>query len=358
MKLQYSCVMLSVIFLINSITGIDFAAPELISLRNRLLKDLDCIATANIENLDIFYKNKKVLVTGGAGFIGSHLVDVLLRHGAKVTVLDDLSTGFLNNLSHNRHKINFIQDSITNFAICENACLGQDIVFHCAAMVLVAESESAPHKCNEVNCLGTFNILSAAHKAGCQSVIFSSSAAAYGSRSGKFNEEDDCYPSSIYGLSKLLGEHYCRLFSRIYNLGTVCLRYFNVFGSRQRTNSPYCGAIALFNKKMQDNEPVIIYGDGEQTRDFVPVDIVVRANLLAGALPKKDQKGQAINVGLGHEISINQLVKIMSEEFPTYKENIQYQESRLGDVRHSVADNRRLLELFSVMNHPLLRTDS
>lgn len=294
------------------------------------------------------YKNKKVLVTGGAGFIGSHLVDSLVYHGAKVTVFDDLSTGSRENLSDCWDNIVFIQGSVIDPVLCQQVCKGQDIVFHCAAMVLVVESEESPYKCNEINCLGTLNVLSAAKKSGCQAVVFSSSAAIYGSREGKFKEEDSSDPASIYGLSKVIGECYCRLFSKSYNLGTVCLRYFNVFGSRQRSNSPYCGAIALFQKKLLNNEPVIIYGDGEQTRDFVPVDIVVRANLLAGLLPKHQQIGQAINIGLGKQISINNIFQMLQAEFLDYHHKPQYQDSRPGDVRHTVSDNQKMLALFDI----------
>lgn len=349
MKFSYYGILILTILNIHHITCIETVGAELVELRKKLLEksNFPNVKSSNVHYMDVFYKNKKVLVTGGAGFIGSHLVDALVAYGAQVTVLDDLSTGYLSNILHNEQKINFIKGSVTDVLVCQQACQGQDIVFHCAAMVLVAESENAPHKCNDINCQGTFNVLSAAKKANCHAVVFSSSAAVYGSREGRFNEADYCEPASIYGLTKLLGEHYCRLFSRVYNTGTVCLRYFNVFGSRQRSNSPYCGAIALFNKKMQNNEPIIIYGNGQQTRDFVPVDIVVQANLLAATLPKAELHGQAINVGLGQPISIIDLVQLLAQQFPFYKEQVLYQEARAGDVRHSVADNRRLHALFS-----------
>lgn len=311
----------------------------------RMLQQMQSELPSISPALASWYTTKKVLVTGGAGFIGSHLVQTLVHCGAHVTVLDDLSTGSQENIAAVVSHITFITGSITDPALCALACQGQDIVFHLAAVVSVTDSVANPLHCNEVNTQGTLNILQAARTADCTSFILSSSAAVYGNKEGAAYEDDVCTPTSMYGLSKLMGEHYCRLYATSYGIGTVCLRYFNVYGPRQRADSPYSGVIARFMDRLRANQPITIFGDGNQTRDFVPVQVVVHANLAAGALAKKQQQGQAINIGLGKQLSINALIEILRADFPQYNAAISHEEARPGDIRHSIAHTERYTEL-------------
>lgn len=291
-----------------------------------------------------WYINKKVLVTGGAGFIGSHLVEALVSYGAQVTIIDDFSTGSDNNIAAVADTVTIIRGSITDPALAALACQGQEIIFHLAAVVSVVESIADPIHCNTINSAGTLTILQAARNAGCNRMIFSSSAAVYGNREGTVAEDAPCLPTSMYGVSKLMGEQYCRLYSMQYGVNTIALRYFNVYGPRQRADSPYSGVIARFTQRLQANQSITIFGDGNQTRDFVPVSIVVQANLIAGTMTEKYQ-GEAINVGLSKELSINTLLKILQSEFPGYNAPIVHETARSGDIRHSVACNQRLLTL-------------
>lgn len=288
------------------------------------------------------YKNCKVLVTGGAGFIGSHIIEKLIEHGAIITVLDNFSTGSISNLTSVVDSIKVIGGSITDYLTCLRATEGQQIVFHCAAQTSVPESMENPRGCYQTNVEGTYNVLEAARINKIQRVIFSSSSAVYGQKEGICSEDSDCNPSSIYGVSKLYGEMLCKNYFQFFNLQTVSLRYFNVYGPRQDPFGPYAAAIAKFRYYMQHNQPIVVFGDGLQTRDFVPVYEVVQANLSAGILSKDKVAGQVFNIASGQSITLLQLIKKLQEtEFPDFSEDIIFAPSRQGDIRYIQADCSR-----------------
>lgn len=283
----------------------------------------------------------QILVSGGAGFIGSHIVDRLISEDFEVTVIDNLQTGHVKNIKRDqrRRKLHFIRGDIRDFNLVRNAVKDIDAVFHEAAFVDVALSLENPVLTNEVNVTGTLNLLKASLEFGVKRFICASSAAVYGSTSRPQKREDDpLNPTSPYGVSKLTAENYVRLFNRLYGIETLSLRYFNVYGPRQSFNirSAYGGVIALCVNRLLRNIPPIIYGDGEQTRDFVYVQDVVEANMLA--LNTKDATGETFNVGSGTSTSINQIAELLKEITST--ENLQniYSEPRPGDIRHGYAD--------------------
>jgi UDP-glucose 4-epimerase len=293
-------------------------------------------------------KHVKILVTGGAGFIGSHIVDRLISEDFEVTVIDNLQTGHLKNLKGNekRKELHFVRGDIRDISSVRNAIKDVDAVFHEAAFLDVALSFENPVLTNEMNVNGTLNILKASSDFGVKRFINASSAAVYGStlRSQK-KEDDPLNPTSPYGVSKLAAESYVRLFNNLYGMETVSLRYFNVYGPRQSFNirSAYGGVIALCVNRLLKNIPPIIYGDGEQTRDFVYVQDVVEANMLA--LNAKNAVGETFNVGNGSSTSINQIVELLKEITHQDLRNI-YSDPRPGDIRHGYADinkARRLL---------------
>ena len=282
-----------------------------------------------------FYQQKSVLVTGGAGFIGSHIVEELVKQGAFVCVLDNLSTGSLDNLSSVINNITVIQGDITSFSSCLAATHNQQIVFHCAAMVSVPESMEKPRLCSKVNVAGTYNLLEAARINRVQRVIFSSSAAVYGNLEKPCTESEPCEPTSPYGFSKLMGEQYCQMYNKLFNLSTLCLRYFNVYGKRQ--NPQLKGIYEKIRTAMKNDEPITIFGDGEQTRDFISVEEVTQANLLLAQLPSNYLNGQAVNVATGKNLSINKLIDKFKKEHAEYGQDISYQAARVGDIKHSSA---------------------
>lgn len=286
-----------------------------------------------------FYNNKKVVVTGGAGFIGSHLVDALVAQGAHVTVIDNLSTGSLDNLLQVLPNITFIQEDITNLTACLEATQDHELIFHCAAIASVPASWEDPALCHTVNVTGTVNMLESARKNSIGRLIFSSSSAVYGAHSGICSEETTpCAPTSPYGFSKLLGEFYGKQYSLLHGVDTVLLRYFNVFGDRQNDSGPYAGVVAAFKRKMAQNIPVTMHGDGLQTRDFIPVEDVVQANLLLGALPREHLSKSAYNIGRGSAISLLGLFEHLKKDFPEYTHAPEFLPARPGDIKHSVAD--------------------
>ncbi len=276
-----------------------------------------------------------VLVTGGAGFIGSHLVDALVGEGHRVIVFDDLSSGKLSNLDRAKARIQFIKGDIRDYRLLTEALGGCQFVFHMAAMVSVVQTIEDPLLSSRINETGTLNVLEACRKNGVKRVVFSSSSAVYGNASGLANHEKMTpEPMSPYAVQKLTGENYAGVYHQLYGLETVCLRYFNVFGPRQDPSSPYSGVISIFmNKAAAENKPVI-YGDGEQTRDFVFVKDVVDANMLAAKT--KSAAGQVINIGTGRKTTINRLWQLICKIDHSHIRP-EYDAPRKGEIRESVA---------------------
>lgn len=278
----------------------------------------------------------KIVITGGAGFIGSHLAEELTRQGHHVIILDDLSTGKKENIEALLGKDNteFIQGSITELPLLQKVFHGIHFVFHQAAVTSVPRSINNPQLSHTVNATGTLNVLLAARENGVRKVIYASSSSVYGDAPTLPKKEDmPPNPQSPYAVSKLTGEYYCRVFQQIYALPTVCLRYFNVYGPRQDPDSPYAAVIPAFLRKLfQGNSPVI-YGDGEQTRDFTFVKDAVAANILAA----ESQATGTFNVGRGDRISLNELARLAIRLIGNSVEPL-YKEPRPGDVRHSLAD--------------------
>jgi len=280
----------------------------------------------------------RVLVTGGAGFIGSHLVDGLMSEGFDVVVLDDFSSGRRENLSVYFGKSNFcfVEGDVRVKADVEKALEGVDVVFHFAAIVSVDFSVKNPLLVNEVNVGGTLNVLRESLKAGVKRFVYASSCAVYGeSVNLPINEEQPTKPMSPYAVSKLAAEYYCRVFCGIYGLETVCLRFFNVFGSRQAIG-PYSGVMMNFIDKLKHGEKPIIYGDGKQTRDFVLTEDVVDACLRA--MRCKNCVGETINVGSGVETTVNSLADVLIALFGSRDIKPVYAEPKAGDIRRSCAD--------------------
>jgi nucleoside-diphosphate-sugar epimerase len=279
----------------------------------------------------------RCLVTGGAGFIGSHLVEALLARGDTVRVLDNLSTGFIENLQPVIKQIEFINGDIQDNAVVQNAMHGIDFVFHLAAMVsVVPQSMVQPMKAEAINAAGTLNLLQAASEAGVQCFVLSSTCAVYGDEPTLPKIETMLpEPKSPYAVAKLAGEYYCRVFSESFNLKTVVFRNFNIFGPRQDSSSVYSGVISIFVDKLLHGITPTIFGDGEQTRDFVYVADVVRANLLA--VECEQAAGQVFNIGTGHQVSINQLFESLCKILAC---NVQpnYAAPRAGDIIHSLSN--------------------
>ncbi|KAA3602762.1 MAG: NAD-dependent epimerase/dehydratase family protein [Calditrichaeota bacterium] len=275
----------------------------------------------------------KILITGGAGFIGSHLAELWLEKGAEVHILDDLSSGSLENLKHIPQVI-FHEGSITNTKIVNEVCKGVDFIHHFAAMVSVAESMENPKKCVEANVNGLLNILEAAKRNSVQKIVLSSSAAVYGDEPElpKTNRSK-VNPKSPYGITKLDGEFYLQMFKESFGLDSVSLRYFNVYGERQNPQSQYAAAIPIFIDKSVKNEPITIYGDGKQTRDFIHVKDVARANFIA-ATTKTPQN--FYNIASGRKIEILELVqKIIL--LAKSQSRITFTDERKGEIKFSFA---------------------
>jgi UDP-glucose 4-epimerase len=277
------------------------------------------------------------LVTGGAGFIGSHLVEALLAQWQQVRVLDNLSTGRRANLAGVVDQIEFIEGTIEDQATVARAVAGVEVIFHLAAIVSVPHSMAEPAQTEQVNTLGTLNLLQAARAAGVRRLVLSSTCAVYGDEPTLPKIETmRPQPKSPYAVSKLAAEHYCQIFWEAFSLETVVLRYFNVFGPRQDPSSPYSGVISIFADQLSQGLAPTIYGDGQQTRDFVFVKDVVRANLLAAAVPHA--AGSTLNIGTGYPISIQQLFEALCQIFKR-KVTPTYGPARSGDVLHSYADS-------------------
>lgn len=283
----------------------------------------------------------KVLVTGGAGFIGSNLTEALLKQGHWVRVLDNFSTGKRENLVLDREysSLEIIDGDIRDLAICQKVMKDIEFVFHQAALPSVQRSVEDPLTSNAVNVEGTLNVLLAAREKRVKRVVYASSSSIYGDTPTLPKQEEmDPNPLSPYALQKYIGERYCRLFSQLYSLGTVSLRYFNVFGPKQDPNSIYSAVIPRFIDALLEGHSPIIFGDGEQSRDFTYIDNVVQANLLAMYVDRLN--GEPINIACGKRISLNQLLAILYDIFGSKVSPI-YEEARKGDVKHSLADIRK-----------------
>jgi UDP-glucose 4-epimerase len=278
-------------------------------------------------------KNKKIAVTGGLGFIGSHLVERFNQNN-EVIIIDDQSTGKIENIKHlDLSKIDTTFGSINDVNLNE-IFEGCDYVFHLAAVTSVPQSVDDPIKSNEVNISGTLKVLEAAKNCDVNKVIFSSSSAVYGETEViPISELNPINPLSPYAVTKATGELYSNVYTEIYELPTISLRYFNVFGPRQDPKSQYAAVIPIFIDKILKNERPVIYGDGEQTRDFVSVDKVVDANILAA----KSSDTGVFNIGLGKSTTINELFEIVREAIGKEVEPV-YEEERSGEIKHSVAD--------------------
>lgn len=276
------------------------------------------------------------LVTGGAGFIGSHLVEHLLSQGKSVSVLDNLSTGKMQNLEPFLDKIVFYQGDICNEALLDRALEGVRIVFHEAALSSVPRSVKDPMASHLANSEGTLKLLLHAKEKGVKRVIYAGSSSAYGD-SEELPKVETMIPKPLspYASSKLAAEHYCQIFANIYGLETVTLRYFNVFGPRQDAQSEYSAVIPKFVSALQENKKPVIFGDGEQTRDFNYITNVVDANMLASEA--NGVSGKVFNIAGGKRISLNELLAFIQKIMQT---SIQphYDAPRIGDIRHSLAD--------------------
>ncbi len=276
-----------------------------------------------------------ILVTGGAGFIGSHLVERLLKEGARVRVLDDFSSGHEANLEPWLADIDLIHGSITDPDIVGRAMRGVDTVFHEAAVPSVPRSFDEPLAVHHANATGTLVLLEEARRAEIRRFVFAGSSAVYGEKDQAVSEDDPLRPLSPYGAQKLLGEHYLKTYAHNFGLSTVILRYFNVFGPRQDPSSPYSGVISLFCERLIQGKPVQIHGDGGQTRDFTYVENVVQGNLLAARADLAP--GTVLNVATGSQTSISELFAAVRGHLGVEGEP-EHTESRAGDIRHSLAD--------------------
>jgi len=290
------------------------------------------------------------LVTGGAGFIGSHLVAALAARGDRVRVLDDLSTGQRGNLAplevggiRSGAPVELVEGDVADPRAVREACRGAAGVFHEAAQVSVPQSVRDPVRSYEINALGTLRVLEAARQEGVGRVVFAASSAAYGDTETLPKVESMApSPLSPYAAGKVAGEHLLAVYARVFGLHTVSLRYFNVFGPRQRDDSPYTGVIAIFARALLEGRAATIYGDGEQTRDFNYVENVVQANLRA--MERDLEPGVVINVGSGESLSVNALHSAMAE-LTGRQIAPRHEPPRAGDVRHSAASLDRAREL-------------
>ena len=276
------------------------------------------------------------LVTGGAGFIGSHLCRRLLADGHAVRVIDDLSSGQRDNLADIIDEVELVVGDLRDEALLDKVLRGVDYALHHAAVASVQTSVERPLFEQEVNAVGTLRFFEAARRAGVGRVVFAASAAAYGNNPTVPKREQMIpEPESPYAISKVMGEYYARVYSQLYGLQVVCLRYFNVFGPRQDPSSPYSGVISIFAERMLKGEAPVIFGDGGQSRDFVYVDNIVEANMRACTSP--EAAGRVYNIGCERSVSILELVTALNEILGTALDPV-FNPARQGDVRVSLAD--------------------
>jgi nucleoside-diphosphate-sugar epimerase len=281
----------------------------------------------------------RYLVTGGAGFIGSHIVTRLVQDGAVVRVVDNLSTGQIQRLDRVRSAIEWVQGDLSDEAVAKKVVDGMDFVVHQAAVPSVQRSLLDPVGTNQANVVATLNLLESSRRAGIRRFVYAASSSAYGDTEVLPKHEDmPPNPMSPYALQKFVGERYCKLYYDLYGLETVALRYFNVFGPGQDPHSEYSAVIPRFTKYLLGNRPITIFGDGEQSRDFTFIENVVEANLLA--LSALNSAGKMCNIGCGERITLNQLVATLEEELHV-KAQVIHLPSKLGDVKHSLANVER-----------------
>jgi nucleoside-diphosphate-sugar epimerase len=277
------------------------------------------------------------LVTGGAGFIGSHIAAALMAQGARVRVLDDLSTGHRENIEEIGGDLDFINGSVADEQLLNKVLEDVEVVFHEAAIPSVPRSVEAPRQTHIASVDGTFSLLVAARDRGVRRVVYAASSSAYGDQPTLPKAEQMLPdPLSPYAVAKLVGEYYCQVFTRVYGLETVSLRYFNVFGPRQDPGSQYSGVVSRFISTLLSNERPVIYGDGEQSRDFTYIDNVVFANMRAASAA--NASGKVINVANGQRITLNELLAELKDLTGKHDVTAEYREPRVGDVRHSLAD--------------------
>src|SRR5215813_8576235 len=277
------------------------------------------------------------LVTGGAGFIGSHIAASLAASGARVRILDDLSTGYRENLKEINGNVDFTQGSVADPAVLKKVLDGVELVFHEAAIPSVPRSVENPRDSHIASVDGTFSLLLAARDCKVRRLIYAASSSAYGDQPTLPKREDMLPdPLSPYAVAKLVGEYYCQVFSRVYGLETLSLRYFNVFGPRQDPGSQYSGVVSRFISALLSNETPVIFGDGEQSRDFTYIENVVSANLKAAEV--KSGFGKVINIANGERVTLNQLLAELKDLTGRSNAQAEYRDTRVGDVRHSLAD--------------------
>ncbi len=287
---------------------------------------------------------QNVLVTGGAGFIGSHIVEELIFQGINVTIFDNLSTGFIRNIQQflDKKNVKFVKGDILDYDLLEEVLKDIDTVFHLAAKISVAESMTNEVEYVKVNTIGTLNVLKAGVKNNLKNIVLSSSAAIYGDNPIIPKVETMLpEPKSPYAITKLDGEYYFKMFREEYGINAVALRYFNVFGARQNPESQYAAAIPIFINKALKNEDIVIFGDGEQTRDFIYVKDIVKANIFAAKFG-----GDIFNVSTGKSITINQLAEKIIR-LTGSKSKIVHTDPRPGDVKHSRGDNTKIINELS-----------
>ena len=278
----------------------------------------------------------RYLVTGGAGFIGSHIVRRLVSEGVRVRVVDNLSTGNEARLNDLRGAIDFVVGDLADVKIANEVVGGIDYVLHQAAIPSVQRSMSDPVGTNRANVTATLNLLESCRKAGVRRLVYAASSSAYGDTEVLPKSETmPPDPLSPYALQKLTGERYCNLYYRLYKFPTVSLRYFNVFGPDQDPYSEYSAVIPKFITRLLTQQPLTVYGDGEQSRDFTYVENIVAANLLA--LQASDAPGRVCNIGCGERVTLNALIRLL-QEITGIKADVNYVELKLGDVRHSLAE--------------------
>src|SRR5687767_10955424 len=284
------------------------------------------------------------LVTGGAGFIGSNIASALAFAGVKLRIIDDLSTGYRENLEEIKGDVDFIQGSLAEEGLLRKALEGVELVFHEAAIPSVPRSIENPRQTHVASVESTFSLLLAARERNVRRIIYAASSSAYGDQPTLPKIENMLpEPLSPYAVAKLVGEHYCQVFTRAYGLETISLRYFNVFGPRQDPTSQYSGVISRFISALLGGERPVVYGDGEQSRDFTYIDNVVDANLKAAESAKA--AGHVINIANGERISLNQLLRELQDLTGKTDVTADYQPTRAGDVKHSLADISRARDL-------------
>jgi nucleoside-diphosphate-sugar epimerase len=295
------------------------------------------------------------LVTGGAGFIGSHIASALASAGARVRIIDDLSTGYRENLEEIEGEVDFVQGSLADQKSLRKALEGVELVFHEAAIPSVPRSVEDPRQTHIASVEGTFSLLLAAREMKVRRIVYAASSSAYGDQPTLPKVETMLpEPLSPYAVAKLVGEHYCQVFSRVYGLETISLRYFNVFGPRQDPSSQYSGVISRFISALLRGERPVIYGDGEQSRDFTYIDNVVDANLKAAESARGI--GEVMNIANGERITLNQLLQELRDLTGRSDVVADYREPRVGDVKHSLADISRARSLLGFEPRVDLRT--